>query len=111
MVTKGSSIAAPFELDDSLAWYANGELFSFANPINETILIYADYISQYTITIHFIGVSKKDEILLKNAGEVVSLSEYAISGYDMLAISDEGREISALEVSRDAYINIIYSRR
>ena len=111
MVTKGSSIAAPYELDDSMAWYANGELFSFANQINETILIYADYISQYTITIHFIGVSKQDEILLKNAGEVVSLSGYAISGYDMLAISDEGREISALEVSRDAYINIIYSRR
>lgn len=111
MVTKGTTVSAPYELDNDLAWFSNGEAFSFANPINETTFIYADYSSQYVVTIHFIGIAKQDEILRANYGDVISLNEYERNGFDMLAISDEGREISTLTVTRDCYINIIYMKK
>ena len=111
MVNKGTVVSAPYELDNDLAWFSNGEAFSFANPINKTTYIYADYASQYVVTIHFIGVVKQDEILKLNYGDVVSLNEYELNGFDMLAISDEGREISTLTVIRDSYINIIYTKK
>lgn len=111
MVSKGTKINAPYELDESLSWFVNGQPFSFDNPINETSYIYADYANQYYITIHFAGIAKQDEILIRTAGEVISLDQYAIDGFDMLAISDEGKEITRLEVSRDAYINIVYMKR
>ena len=109
MVDQGSTIAAPYQLDDAFAWYSNGELFDFAtSTINEMTLIYADYCNQYVVTIHFVGIVKQDEILKLTYGEVVVINDYALDGYDLFAISDEGKEISKLRVTRDAYINIIY---
>ncbi len=34
-----------------------------------------------------------------------------MDGFDMIAISDEGREISKFEATRDTYINVIYYRK
>ena len=111
MVTKGTTIAAPYELDSSMAWYSNGALYNFNTPINDVTNIYADYASQYIVTIHFTGISKQDEILRVTAGETITLDRFAMDSFDMLAISDEGKEISKLEVTRDAYINIVYMKR
>ena len=111
MVTKGTTIAAPSELDSSMAWYSNGALYNFNTPINDVTNIYADYASQYIVTIHFTGISKQDEILRVTAGETITLDRFAMDSFDMLAISDEGKEISKLEVTRDAYINIVYMKR
>ena len=112
MVNKGATINAPYQLDDSFMWYSNGQLFDFAtSTINEMTLIYADYRIQYVITIHFIGIVKEDEILKLNNGDVLELDRYKEDDYDMLAVSDEGREISKLRVIRDAYVNIIYFKK
>lgn len=112
MVNKGTKINAPYELDASMTWYSNGELFDFNNPIDDETFIYADYVSQYVIVIHFVGLyTKEDEILRLNSGDVISMDVYEVEGLTMLAISDEGREISKLKVTRDAYINIIYSAK
>ena len=111
MVNKGSTITAPYQLDSSLVWYANGLLFDFNKLINETTFIYADYATQYVVTIHFAGLNKQDEILQVNYGEVISLDKYALDGFAMIAISDEGKAIEELKVIRDAYINIIYMRK
>lgn len=111
MVNKGSKISAPYELDASFAWFSNGEAFDFANTINDTTYIYADFTTQYVITIHFVGATREDEILRKYSGEIISMSRYELEGYDMMAISDEGREVTRFEVYRDAYINVIYSQK
>lgn len=111
MVTKGTTISAPYQLDDSLAWYSNGEVFDFVSPINDTTFIYADYVVQYVVVIHFVGIAKGDEIHHLNPGATITLSEYAMDGFDMIAISDEGREINKFEATRDAYINVIYYRK
>ena len=63
------------------------------------------------ITIHFVGATREDEILRKYSGEIISMSRYELEGYDMMAISDEGREVTRFEVYRDAYINVIYSQK
>ena len=111
MVDKGAKIDAPYQLDESMSWFSNGNPFDFATPINETTYIYADYAIQYYVTIHFTGIAKEEEILVCNAGTIIALDQYEIEGFIMRALSDEGREISKLEVSRDAYINIIYIKK
>ena len=111
MVNKGSKINAPYELDDGLSWFANNETFDFNNPINETTYIYADYAMKYIVTIHFVGTIKEDEILRLNYGETISLNKYAIDGFDMIILSDEGKELTDFTVTRDAYINIIYFKK
>ena len=111
MVDKGAKIDAPYQLDESMSWFSNGNPFDFATPINETTYIYADYAIQYYVTIHFTGIAKEEEILVCNAGTIITLDQYEIEGFIMRALSDEGREISKLEVSRDAYINIIYIKK
>ena len=111
MVDKGTKIDAPYQLDESMSWFSNGNPFDFATPINETTYIYADYAIQYYVTIHFTGIAKEEEILVCNAGTIITLDQYEIEGFIMHIISDEGREISKLEVSRDAYINIIYIKK
>ena len=35
MVDKGAVISAPYQLNESLAWYSNGEAFDFNKPIND----------------------------------------------------------------------------
>ena len=109
MVNKGSKVPQPYQLDESMRWYSNGELFSFAKPINDTVFIYADYVSQYYVTLHFVGIAKQDEILKLNQGDMVSINDYKVDGYNLLAVSDEGAPITSLTVTRDAYINLIYS--
>ena len=109
MVNKGSKVAQPYQLDESMRWYSNGELFSFAKPINDTVFVYADYVSQYYVTLHFVGIAKQDEILRLNHGDVVSIDDYKVDGYHLLAVSDEGMPITSLTVTRDAYINLIYT--
>ena len=111
MVKKGSVINAPYQLDDSLRWYSNGSEFDFTKPINETTFIYADYPSEYYVTIHFIGVAKEDEILKLTFNESISFDRYDLEGFNKLVISDEGKEISDFKVTRDAYINIVYIRK
>ena len=111
MLDKGAKIDAPYQLDESMSWFSNGNPFDFATPINETTYIYADYAIQYYVTIHFTGIAKEEEILVCNAGTIITLDQYEIEGFIMHIISDEGREISKLEVSRDAYINIIYIKK
>ena len=111
MVTKGTKINEPYQLDSSMMWFSDGKSFDFNNPINDMTFIYADYAIQYVITIHFAGIARQDEILRMNSGEVLTMDKYVLDGFDMLAISDEGREISRFEATRDAYINIIYFRK
>lgn len=111
VVNKGITIDAPYKLDNSLMWHCDGALFDFATPISNTSFIYADYSSQYVITIHFNGVAKEDEILRCNSGEVIQFEKYNLDGFEMIAISDEGKEVSKLEVNRDAYINIVYFKK
>ena len=111
MVDKGAVISAPYELNESLAWFSNGQSFDFTKPINETTYIYADYVVQYVVTIHFVGFARQDEILRLNSGYVLSLDKYVLDNYNMTAISDEGVLISELTITRDAYINIIYIRK
>ena len=111
MVTKGTTITAPYQLDNSLTWYSNGKTFNFTNPINEETFIYADYVIQYVIVIHFVGIARGDEIKKLNPGETITISEYMVDGFDMVAISDEGKEMNKFEATRDAYINIIYYQK
>ncbi len=111
MVDKGSKISAPYILNSEFAWFSNKEVFDFDTVINKTTYIYADFTTQYVITIHFVGTSREDEILRKFTGEIISISRYELDGYDLIAISDEGKEITRLEVYRDAYINIIYFKK
>lgn len=111
MVSKGNTISAPYELNDGMAWYANGEAFDYSTPINDTTFIYADYLSQYFVTIHFVGIAKQNEVLRLGYGEILTLDQYSLDGFDMVAISDEGKAITSLEVTRDAYINIIYFKK
>lgn len=111
MVEKGTKISAPYTLDDTFAWFSSGEEFDFNTAINDSIMIYADYSGQYRVSIHYVGIDKPDEVLKRNYGDVISMTGFELDGYDYLAISDEGREISRLEVTRDAFINIIYFRK
>lgn len=111
MVTKGTKISAPYELDNSLSWFRSGESFDFNNQINDDSYIYADYIAQYVVTIHFVGIAKADEIYRLNRNESISLDKYALEGFEMIVISDEGREITNYSASRDTYINILYIRK
>ena len=57
MVVKGSKVTAPYDLDSSMAWYQNGSLYDFNSVVNEPTFIYADYTSQYLVTIHFVGMA------------------------------------------------------
>ena len=111
MVDKGTKIDAPYQLDESMSWFSNGNPFDFATPINETTYIYADYAIQYYVIIHFTGIAKEEEIIVCSSGTIITLEKYEIDGFIMHVISDEGREISKLEVSRDTYINIIYIKK
>lgn len=111
MVNKGSKIEAPYQLESGLSWYSNGDMFDFSSVINGTTFIYADYSSQYIVIIHFVGIAKQDEILRLNNGETILINDYVLDGYEMLAISDEGKEISKITIFRDTYINIIYSKK
>ncbi len=111
MVSKGTSISAPYELDKSMAWYSNGSIFDFSTVINGPTFIYADYVTQYVLTIHFTGIARPDEILNCSANETISLAKYALEGLDMIVISDEGKQVSEITVSRDMYINVIYVRK
>ena len=111
MVSKGSKISAPYELDEAFAWFSEGKEFDFNTAINESMMIYADYSGQYRISVHYVGINKADEVLKRNYGDVISMSRFELEGYDYLAISDEGKEISRLEVTRDAFINVIYFKK
>ena len=111
MVEKGTKISAPYALDDIYAWFTNGQEFDFNTTINESMVIYADYSGQYRISIHYVGIDKADEVLKRNYGDVISMNRFELDGYDYLAVSDEGREISRLEVTRDTFINIIYFKK
>jgi hypothetical protein len=111
MVDKGTKIDAPYQLDESMSWFSKGNPFDFATPINEATFIYADYALSYYVTIHFTGIAKEEEVLVCNAGTIITLDQYEIEGFIMHVVSDERREISKLEVSRDAYINIIYIKK
>ena len=111
MVTKGTVLSEPYQLDSSMMWMSDGKAFDFATPINEMTFIYADYVIQYVVTIHFAGIARQDEILRVNRGEVINFDKYNLDGFSMFAISDEGREITSFEATRDAYINIIYMRK
>ena len=111
MVDKGSIINAPYELSNSFGWFSNGEAFSFANAINNTTYVYADYVSTYFVTIHFIGLNKEDVIIQAKSGDIIRFNSYETNGYKMLVLSDEGKEITRVDVSRDTYVNIIYSKK
>ena len=110
MVNKGHTISVPYQLDASYQWFVNGSLYDFKTPIKEDVIIYADLVNQYLIVIHFIGANKNDDMLYLYEGTTLTLDKYEIKGYNMLAISDTGNEISKLEITRNAYINIIYSK-
>ena len=110
MIVKGDKVKAPYQLDSGYAWYSNGQIFDFDTSVYNTTFIYADISIQYIVTIHFAGISKQDETIRANYGDVISLDRYVLNGFDMIAISDEGREISSLTVYRDTYINIVYVR-
>lgn len=111
MVNKGSVVSAPYELTNSYGWFSDGELFDFTKPIEKTIYIYVDYVSTYVVVIHFIGLAKEDEILNVKLGDVISLLNYEVDGYEMLALLDSGKEISKIDVTRNAYINVIYTKK
>lgn len=109
MVDKGATIKAPYQLDDSLMWLEEGKTFDFASSIQKDTFIYADYAPRCIITIHFVGIAKPDEILTLKSGDVVNLSQYTLDGFDMVAISDQGEKIDSYNVTRDAYINVVYT--
>ena len=111
MVDKGTKIVAPYELNDGMAWFSNGEEFDFNKEINDTTFIYANYVRTYFVTIHFAGIAKPDEILKLGHGEVLSLDKYNLEGFDVIMLSDEGIRITSLEVTRDIHINIYYMRK
>ena len=108
MVDVGKKIEEPYQLGNSLMWCMNNKPFSFDTPINESMTIYADYLSQYLVNVHFVGITKQDLKLNLNYGETILMSRFIEEGYDMIALSDEGKEISKLQVTRDAFINIVY---
>lgn len=110
-VDKGVVIPAPYELSSGLGWFTKEGSFSFANAIKDNTYIYADYVSSYIVTIHFIGQNKEDVVLNVKSGDVVKFASYEVDGYNMLVLSDTGKEITRLEVNRNASINVIYTKK
>ncbi len=110
MVDVGTTITAPYELKEGMTWYSNQEVFDFATPITDATYIYADYLNEYAIRIHFVGIAREDEILNMLYGKSILLSDYGVDGYNMLVISDTGEEITKFTVRRDTVINILYTK-
>ena len=109
-INKNSTVTIPYSLSNDKAWYINGKIWNQNETVKESSIIYADDKSDFKITLHFIGLNDNDLILRLSEGSEIQMSNYEKNGYRLTAISDEGKQISRLVVSRDTVINLFYKK-
>lgn len=111
LIDKGSIVTEPYAISSDKIWLTNGKIWNKAEQVDNSLFIYADYKTTFNVTLHFIGINRPDENKNCLLGDVISFDNYAVDGYLMSVITDQGKQVSKLKIERNTIINIIYSKK
>ena len=104
-VKSGTTVAAPYELDEGFVWTVNGNAYDLSMPIIKDVRFVAKKIDGFVVTTIIDG-QRTEKFYEK--GAAVNFAEYDKPGYNRIVINDSGDILNSLVVDRDITLNVIY---
>lgn len=97
---------------DGYVWTVNGSSYDFNAEVSEDITLKAVKANTYKVKVLSTGAVDAEETLITvEEGAAFDFADLEKDGYNFIVISDEGKVITELTVSRETTLNVVYLQK